>query len=220
MWFGGPVLYTCIDIAKLPPSHKSAHTPSHTAGLSNSAARRSSLLSYTSNLSDFGRHLTHIMATKEALEGLKKTGDALQEIKKQLQPFIHKLETAAEGKALAQAQAAVALSVGTLRYMGARLRGLDQGRNDALRQELNEMRRVLTAVEKLKDDTDVTKKKNERTAKAGEKKSPTKRKAEDIGKRCHQESPREEKKTSADKKRSSEKKKRSSPSPKKRQRKR
>lgn len=164
------------------------------------------------------RHLTHIMATKEALEGLKKTGDALHEIKLQLQPFIQKLETA-EGKALAQAQAAVALSVGTLRYMGARLRGLDQGRNDALRQELNEMRRVMTAVEKLKDDTNVHKKKSERTIKAAQKKSPTKRKAEDIEK-DDQESPREDKKTSVDKKRSPIKKKRSTPSPKKRQRKR
>lgn len=93
------------------------------------------------------------MATKEALEGLEKTGKALIEISKQLKPFIAKLETA-EGKALAQAQAVVALSMGTLRYMGARLRGLDQGRkpDDPLRQELNEMRRVLTEVEKMNND--------------------------------------------------------------------
>jgi hypothetical protein len=175
---------------------------------------------------DFGRHLTHtiswcsfhnfIMATKEALEGLKKTGEALQEIKKQLKPFVDRLDSA-EGKGLAQAQAAVALSLGTLRYMGARLRGLDQGRNDALRQELNEMRRVLTAVEKLKDDTNVHKKMNERTEKAALKNSPSKRKAQDIEK-DDQESPREEKK-SADTRGSSGKKKRPSPSPKKKQRK-
>jgi hypothetical protein len=99
------------------------------------------------------------MATKEALEGLEKTGKALIEIRKQLKPFIVKLETA-EGKALAQAQAVVALSMGTLRYMGARLRGLDQGRkpDDPLRQELNEMRRVLTEVEKMKNDESTKKK--------------------------------------------------------------
>mmetsp|Transcript_20989 Transcript_20989/g.38113 ORF Transcript_20989/g.38113 Transcript_20989/m.38113 type:complete len:160 (+) Transcript_20989:87-566(+) len=159
------------------------------------------------------------MATKEALDGLKKTGEALQEIKKQLKPFVDRLDSA-EGKGLAQAQAAVALSLGTLRYMGARLRGLDQGRNDALRQELNEMRRVLTAVEKLKDDTNVHKKMNERTEKAAQKNSPTKRKAQDIEK-DDQESPREEKKKkSADTRGSSGKKKGPSPSPKKKQRKR
>jgi hypothetical protein len=98
------------------------------------------------------------MATKEALEGLEKTGKALIEIRKQLKPFIAKLETA-EGKALAQAQAVVALSVGTLRYMGARLRGLDQGRksDDPLRKELNEMRRVLQEVEKMKNNASTTK---------------------------------------------------------------
>jgi DNA anti-recombination protein RmuC len=93
------------------------------------------------------------MATKEALEGLENTGKALIEIQKQLKPFIAKLASA-EGKALAQAEAVVALSVGTLRYMGARLRGLDQGRksDDPLRKELNEMRRVLQEVEKMKND--------------------------------------------------------------------
>lgn len=93
------------------------------------------------------------MATTEALEGLQTTGKALTEIQKQLRPFVQKLETA-EGKALAQAQVVVALSLGTLRYMGARLRGFDRGRSpdDPLRQELNEMRRVLTNLEKIKDN--------------------------------------------------------------------
>jgi hypothetical protein len=82
------------------------------------------------------------------------------------------------------------------------------------------MRRVLTAVEKLKDDTNVHKKMNERTEKAAQKNSPTKRKAQDIEK-DDQESPREEKKKkSADTRGSSGKKKGPSPSPKKKQRKR
>lgn len=124
------------------------------------------------------------MATKEALEGLKKTGAALAEIKMQLKPFLDRLETA-EGKALAQAQAAVALSVGTLRYMGARLRGLDQGRkaDDPLRQELNEMKRVLKAVEQMKDDDAGSAKKGKKNdakrKRTPEKRTPRKRKAGD-----------------------------------------
>jgi len=165
------------------------------------------------------------MATKEALEGLEKTGVALVEIKKQLKPFVDRLETA-EGKALAQAQAAVALSVGTLRYMGARLRGLDQGRkaDDPLRQELNEMRRVLTAVEKMKDDDAAGSakkkfKKNEGKQKniPEKAKTPVKRKAVD------KEEPKEasvEKTDKSGEKKHASKQKRPSPSPKKRQRKR
>lgn len=161
------------------------------------------------------------MATKEALKGLEKTGKALVEIKKQLKPFVDRLETA-EGKALAQAQAAVALSVGTLRYVGARLRGLDQGRkaDDPLRQELNEMRRVLTAVEKIKenDTTKKSKKSEGKRAKTPEKKPPAKRKAEETVEPS--ELSKEKTKTDGKKRKSPKENKRTSPSPKKRQRKR
>jgi hypothetical protein len=141
------------------------------------------------------------MATKGALEGLEKTGEALIEIRKQLKPFIAQLETA-EGKALAQAQAVVALSVGTLRYMGARLRGLDQGRkpDDPLRKELNEMRRVLQEVEKMKNDESPMKNKapteeNDET-KQTSKNAPTKLKADDEteSKRGVKDTPKSDKK--------------------------
>jgi len=51
---------------------------------------------------------------------------------------------------LALAQAAVSLSIGTLRVMGARLRGMDQGRkpDDPLRKELNRIRSLLASVRK------------------------------------------------------------------------
>ncbi|KAL7523492.1 hypothetical protein ACHAXR_000207, partial [Thalassiosira sp. AJA248-18] len=54
----------------------------------------------------------------------------------------------------AEAEAAVALAVGTLRYMGARLRGLDQGRKkgDPLRAELDKIRGMLVALRKLEND--------------------------------------------------------------------
>lgn len=51
----------------------------------------------------------------------------------------------------AEAQAAVALAVCTLRYMGGRLRGLDVGRkkDDPLRMELDKIRGVLVSLKKL-----------------------------------------------------------------------
>jgi len=59
----------------------------------------------------------------------------------------------------ALAQAAVALSVGTLRVLGARLRGLDRGRkaDDPLRKDLNRIRSVLVSVQKAhKEHTDTS----------------------------------------------------------------
>lgn len=100
------------------------------------------------------------MATPDVLASLCQTTKALKEIQTQLQPFIRILggdtmddddseddDNIKDKPRRAQAQAAVALAVGTLRYMGSRLRGLDQGRkpDDPLRQELNQMRKVMVA---------------------------------------------------------------------------
>jgi len=54
----------------------------------------------------------------------------------------------------AEAEAAVALAIGTLRYMGARLRGLDQGRKkgDPLRMEMDKIRGMLVALRNLESD--------------------------------------------------------------------
>ena len=51
----------------------------------------------------------------------------------------------------AEAQAAVALAVCTLRYMGGRLRGLDVGRrkDDPLRMELDKIRGILVSLKKV-----------------------------------------------------------------------
>ena len=91
------------------------------------------------------------MATPKALDALKKTKEALAGIKRRLQPVIHCLQDdTLEAGTKAHAKATVALSIGMMRYMGARLRGLDQGRkpDDPLRKELNNIRRVLAAVQK------------------------------------------------------------------------
>lgn len=90
------------------------------------------------------------MATPKALEALKKTKEALVGIKERLQPVIQRLNDDAFEETTSQAQATVALSVGMMRYMGARLRGLDQGRKpgDPLRKELDNMRKVLAEIKK------------------------------------------------------------------------
>eukprot|EP00956_Cyclotella_meneghiniana_P003153 scaffold3852_cov71-Cyclotella_meneghiniana.AAC.9 len=56
----------------------------------------------------------------------------------------------------AEAQAAVSLAIGTLRYMGARLRGLDEGRkkDDPLRMELDKIRSKLVELKKLQATND------------------------------------------------------------------
>ena len=95
------------------------------------------------------------MATPKALEALQKTEEALAGIKSKLEPVLAKLQDdSLERGTRAQGHATVALSLGMMKYMGARLRGLDQGRkpDDPLRQELNNMRKVLAELkEKYKE---------------------------------------------------------------------
>ena len=90
------------------------------------------------------------MATPKALDALKKTKEALVGIKARLKPVVQRLKSGGFDETTSQAQATVALSIGMMRYMGARLRGLDQGRkpDDPLRKELDNMRKVLAAIKK------------------------------------------------------------------------
>jgi hypothetical protein len=100
------------------------------------------------------------MATKEALDALQKTDLALQDIRTKLQPFLATLESHAESNnnsrsardnqgpkpaKLALSQTAVALSLGTLRFMSARLRGRKV--DDPVRTELNHMRKLLVTLQ-------------------------------------------------------------------------
>lgn len=88
------------------------------------------------------------MATPKALNALHKTKEALDDIKSKLEPVIQRLKDDAFERATAQAQATVSLSIGMMKYMGARLQGLDEGRkpDDSLRKELNQMRKVLAEI--------------------------------------------------------------------------
>jgi hypothetical protein len=90
-------------------------------------------------------------ATPSSLSNvLEKTKQAVLEIKEKLEPVLQRLKEEDFGDASPQAQASVALSIGMMRYMGARLRGLDQGRaaDDPLRQELNKMKKLLAEIKK------------------------------------------------------------------------
>mmetsp|Transcript_14258 Transcript_14258/g.21745 ORF Transcript_14258/g.21745 Transcript_14258/m.21745 type:complete len:142 (-) Transcript_14258:35-460(-) len=86
---------------------------------------------------------------RDCTKDIQKTQEAISMIKKELRPFVNQLDSDDATKK-AQAQAVVALSIGTLRYMGARLQGKDEGRkkDDPLRQELDQMRKVIVQIEK------------------------------------------------------------------------
>jgi hypothetical protein len=83
---------------------------------------------------------------------LQKTKRAIADIQNKLEPVLKKLKgrDVRDDTILPQASASVALSIGMMRYMGARLRGLDQGRSkdDPLRQELNKMKKALAEIKK------------------------------------------------------------------------
>jgi hypothetical protein len=102
------------------------------------------------------------MSTQKSLTALEKTRDAVVEIKKRLRPVLERLKedntfdstesstTAATSSG--EVQATIALSVGMMRYIGARLRGLDHGRkqDDSLRIDLNKMKKILAEIKKHK----------------------------------------------------------------------
>jgi hypothetical protein len=106
------------------------------------------------------------MATPKALNALQKTKEALDDIKSKLEPVIQRLKDDAFERATAQAQATVSLSIGMMKYMGARLQGLDDGKksDDPLRKELNQMRKVLAEIKARHTEA----KKSQPRAKKGE----------------------------------------------------
>ena len=128
------------------------------------------------------------MASSKELAPLRKTVDALKEIRKQIQPFLRVIESSDGGDnddgtssatssskhdahTVAEARTAVALAVGTLRHMGARLGGRGGGgsgdKNDPLRLELERMRKMLVTLRKVdtRGVADDTKKKSASSSK-------------------------------------------------------
>jgi len=119
------------------------------------------------------------MSDESALAPLRKTSESLQQIKQSLTPFLnlldkyHNQEQDSKAKAKAnananaktnefdkqqivEAESAVALAMGTLRYMAHRLKGEERGKknNDPLRMELDRMRKTLVQVKALAKKTE------------------------------------------------------------------
>ena len=120
------------------------------------------------------------MPNNDALIPLQRTSECLNKIKENLTPFLELLDryhnqqrngtgsssgtSNSSGKKkdavkfdkqeITEAEAAVALAMGTLRYMAHRLKGNARGqnKNDPLRLELDKMRKTLVAVKKLRRD--------------------------------------------------------------------
>lgn len=113
-------------------------------------------------------------AITKSTASLQQTKDAVDDIRTKLQPVLDRLkdildtdegdsdhgnnrDPSSSHKTVAdvdvsEIQATVALAVGMMRYISARLRGLDQGRSkdDPLREELNNMKRVLADIKKYR----------------------------------------------------------------------
>jgi len=108
------------------------------------------------------------MATPKSLTALEKSKEAVSVIKERLLPVLQRLSDDTFGEATGRAQASVALSVGMMRYMGARLRGLDQGRkaDDPLRRDLNNIKRILANTTKKSKAAIAKKKSNSETKKS------------------------------------------------------
>jgi len=110
------------------------------------------------------------MSDKKALEPLKKTHQSLLQIKETLTPFLILLDQyhnqtsdlykssnnpTYSKQEIAEAEAAVSLAMGTLRYMAHRLKGEIKGKkkNDPLRMELDKMRKTLVQCKSLRKET-------------------------------------------------------------------
>lgn len=138
--------------------------------------------------------------TDPKLQPLHKTLHALKEIKVSLMPFLKLLQDDHDAKKTAadddrkkkhttatsrkkqlltphrraEAEAAVALSIGTLRYMGARLKGQDRGRKgDELRKELDQIRGLLVSLRKIEGEVEKKKSNNDSSAKEEQSKTTT-----------------------------------------------
>ena len=105
------------------------------------------------------------MSSKTSIRSLQKTHESLKQIQERLEPFLDLITQYDEQQSeennktidlyeITEAEAAIALSIGTLRYMALRLRGKkssdESGKNDTLRMELDKIRKTLVELRKLK----------------------------------------------------------------------
>eukprot|EP00985_Skeletonema_marinoi_P014930 scaffold7634_cov126-Skeletonema_marinoi.AAC.4 len=132
---------------KLQPLHKTLHALKEI---------RSSLLPFLKLLRDDDD------VKKTADEKKKKDGSIIISSSKNKTPLKQQLTPHKR----AEAEAAVALAMGTLRYMGGRLKGLDKGqkKGDPLRKELDQIRGLLVSLRKIESEEE-KKQKNDSSAK-------------------------------------------------------
>jgi hypothetical protein len=112
------------------------------------------------------------MSTKSSINALQKANDSLKGIKETLIPYLQLLDryhrqqqnaisNENEGNGskidryqITEAETAISLSIGTLRYMALRLKGMKSSngstKNDPLRMELDKIRKTLVELKKLK----------------------------------------------------------------------
>lgn len=99
---------------------------------------------------------------KRSLQGLDKVQLAIRKIQTELQ----KLQTNNHQEDSIQYKAALALSLGTLRFMGARLQGQHVGKQHSIRQELDRTKALLVRLQQRqrKEQKQKADQKNEKRA--------------------------------------------------------
>lgn len=99
-------------------------------------------------------------------EILEQSLAAIVLIHERVKPFMEMLEKSdtIDKQEKAKAEAAVALTLGTLRFMGKRLRGLGVEKDDPLREELNHIRRLIVKLQQQTSDNKESAKKKKRKA--------------------------------------------------------
>jgi hypothetical protein len=129
--------------------------------------------------------------TEKAVAALNKTRDALQQINSRVEPLLRRNRENPNDPTVA---AAIALTMGTLRFMGSRLRGMKP--SDPLRQQLNQIRTLLRKAQKHQKKQDketiesTTKSQGGKSAKASSIETPNKADNEDSEDKPHSSSKR------------------------------
>lgn len=108
-------------------------------------------------------------STDKAIEALETVRQSTDEIKAKLEPFLRRRQEERSAKC----NSAIALTIGTLRFMGARLRGKKP--EEELRAQLNQMRSLLKQAQKQeKDKAEMTRRQSKDKTEQAESEDPKK----------------------------------------------
>jgi hypothetical protein len=101
-------------------------------------------------------------STHKAIEALAAVRQSTDEIKAKLEPFLRRRQE----ERSAACNSAIALTLGTLCFMGARLRGKKP--DDELRAQLNQMRSLLKQAQKQEKETAETRRQQSKSEKGNQ----------------------------------------------------